>query len=213
MTLAIFASLISCGGTTPETPVTEIADGTDAGTTAAETEYAPDVVNLDCYEMTVMNYDLSWLTWANTRILVEEETGDVLEDAIYKRNKKIEEMYNFTIKTDEVGNVADVISKLVQSGDTTYDIFAQQEGASGSFLPYISDWNNIPGLNLDEPWWNPAATSVYELDGKQTALAGNMTLSAASRAVCMVFNKKIWSQIGDQDTDLYGLVRDGKMDS
>ena len=39
----------------------------------------------------------------------------MLEDAIYKRNKKIEEMYNFTIKVDEVGNVADVISKLVQS--------------------------------------------------------------------------------------------------
>lgn len=213
LTLAIFASLVSCGGTPSGTSGTETSSGTDgqgADTTAAETEYAPEVVNLDGYEMTVMNYDLSWLTWANTRILVDEETGDVLEDAIYKRNKKIEEMYNFTIKVDEVGNVADVISKLVQSGDSTYDIYAQQEGASGSFLPYISDWHNIPGLNLDKPWWNPAATAVYEFDGKQTALAGNMTLSAASRAVCMVFNKKIWSQIGDQDTDLYGLVRDGK---
>ena len=213
LTLAIFASLVSCGGTPSGTSGTETSSGTDgqgADTTAAETEYAPEVVNLDGYEMTVMNYDLSLLTWANTRILVEEETGDVLEDAIYKRNKKIEEMYNFTIKVDEVDNVSGKISKLVQSGDSTYDIYAQQEGASGSFLPYISDWHNIPGLNLDEPWWNPAATAVYEFDGKQTALAGNMTLSAASRAVCMVFNKKIWSQIGDQDTDLYGLVRDGK---
>ena len=165
---------------------TETSSGTDgqgADTTAAETEYAPEVVNLDGYEMTVMNYDLSWLTWANTRILVDEETGDVLEDAIYKRNKKIEEMYNFTIKVDEVGNVADVISKLVQSGDSTYDIYAQQEGASGSFLPYISDWHNIPGLNLDKPWWNPDATAVYEFDGKQTALAGNMTLGGVARCL------------------------------
>ena len=125
LTLAIFASLVSCGGTPSGTSGTETSSGTDgqgADTTAAETEYAPEVVNLDGYEMTVMNYDLSLLTWANTRILVEEETGDVLEDAIYKRNKKIEEMYNFTIKVDEVDNVSGKISKLVQSGDSTYDI-------------------------------------------------------------------------------------------
>ena len=213
LTLAIFASLVSCGGTPSGTSGTETSSGTDgqsADTTAAETEYTPDVVDLDGYEMSVMNYDLSWLTWANTRVVIEEETGDVLEDAIYKRNKKIEEMYNFTIKVDEVDNVSGKISKLVQSGDSTYDIYAMSEGASGAFLPYTSDWHNIPGLNLDEPWWNPEATAVYEFDGKQTALAGNMTLSAASRAVCMAFNKKIWSDIGDQSIDLYGLARDGK---
>ena len=155
LTLAIFVPLVSCGGTPSGTSGTETSSGTDgqgADTTAAETEYAPEVVNLDDYEMTVMNYDLSLLTWANTRILVDEETGDVLEDAIYKRNKKIEEMYNFTIKVDEVDNVSGKISKLVQSGDSTYDIYAMSEGASGAFLPYTSDWHNIPGLNLDEPW-------------------------------------------------------------
>ena len=36
-----------------------------------------------------------------------------------------------------------------------------------------------------------------------------MTLAAASRAVCTVFNKRIWNELGDR-TDLYGLVRDGK---
>lgn len=208
--LAIFASLVSCGGAPSDTPGTTDTDGTSADTTAAETEYTPEIVDLEGYEMAVMNYNLAWLTWANTRVIIEEETGDVLEDAIYKRNKNIEEMYNFTIRVDEVDDVAEQISKLVQSGDSTYAVYTMQEGSSGKFLPYTSDWHSIPGLNLDEPWWNPEATAVYEFDGKQTALAGNMTLSAASRAVCMAFNKKIWSQIGDQSTDLYGLVRDGK---
>ena len=199
---------VSCGSETVKPD-----DGTTGGTTPEVTtepegDGLPEV-KMDGWEMRVLNYTEDSLSWVNTRIIVEEQSGDVLDDAIYERNTSLEERFDFRIMTDEVDRVQDRISQNVLAGDDSYDIYVMQEGLSASYLPYTLDWHNIPYLRLDKAWWNPAATSVYEFDGKQTALAGNMTLSAASRAVCMVFNKRIWSELGDQ-TDLYGLVRDGK---
>lgn len=210
LTFLLIAAIlcVSCGSETVEPD-----DGTTGGTTpevttVPEGDGLPEM-KMDGWEMRVLNYTEDSLSWVNTRIIVEEQSGDVLDDAIYERNTSLEERFDFRIVTDEVDRVQDRISQNVLAGDDSYDIYVMQEGLSASYLPYTLDWHNIPYLRLDKAWWNPAATSVYEFDGKQTALAGNMTLSAASRAVCMVFNKRIWSELGDQ-TDLYGLVRDEK---
>lgn len=210
LTFLLIAALlsVSCG-----TETVKPDDGTTGGTTpevttVPEGDGLPEM-KMDGWEMRVLNYTEDSLSWVNTRIIVEEQSGDVLDDAIYERNTSLEERFDFRIMTDEVDRVQDRISQNVLAGDDSYDIYVMQEGLSASYLPYTLDWHNIPYLRLDKAWWNPAATSVYEFDGKQTALAGNMTLSAASRAVCMVFNKRIWSELGDQ-TDLYGLVRDEK---
>lgn len=212
LTFLLIAALlsVSCGSETVKPD-----DGTTGGTTPEVTtepegDGLPEV-KMDGWEMRVLNYTEDSLSWVNTRIIVEEQSGDVLDDAIYERNTSLEERFDFRIVTDEVGqfDVSAAVAKNVLAGDDSYDIYVMSEGMSASYLPYTLDWHNIPYLRLDKAWWNPAATSVYEFDGKQTALAGNMTLAAASRAVCTVFNKRIWNELGDR-TDLYGLVRDGK---
>ena len=208
---AILLSLVSSCGNASENEDTSSSDASTESTEVetTETEAVPPVMDLQGYELSILNYDDSWVSWANTRITAEQD-ADILNDAIYNRNKYIEEKYNFTIKVNEVGSVDGEIAKDVQSGDRPYSIYTMREGALSIFLPYIADWNDIPSLNLDEPWWNPDATSVYDIGGKQTALAGNMTLSAVSRAVCITYNQRLWSELGDPDTNLYSLVRNGE---
>lgn len=211
LTLALAMALlaVSCGSETVEPEVTTAKETTEEVTTEPEGDGLPDA-DMEGWELSILNFDESWLTWANTRIIVDEQTGDVLDDAIYKRNSSLEERFNFKLCVDEVGNVTGYIAQNVLAGDDTYDIYTMGEGSSADYIPYALDWHNIPYMNLDKAWWNPAATSVYEFGGKQIALAGNMTLSAASRAVCTVFNKRIWNELGDSSVDLYQLVRDGK---
>lgn len=213
LTFLLIAALlsVSCG-----TETVKPDDGTTGGTTpevttVPEGDGLPEM-KMDGWEMRVLNYTEDSLSWVNTRIIVEEQSGDVLDDAIYERNTSLEERFDFRIVTDEVGqfDVSAAVAKNVLAGDDSYDIYVMSEGMSASYLPYTLDWHNIPYLSLDKAWWNPAATSVYEFGGKQTALAGNMTLAAASRAVCTVFNKRIWNELGDSSVDLYQLVRDGK---
>ena len=46
-------------------------------------------LDLDGWELAILNYDETQLTWANTRILVDEADGDILNDALYKRNSEL----------------------------------------------------------------------------------------------------------------------------
>ncbi len=204
----MLASLAACGKTAGEVQTGDTSDTTAADTTA----YTLPEKDMGGWEVSILNSTADSLSWANTRILIEEQNGEILNDAIYNRNAELMEKYNFVLEVDEERFV-DVPARLqsnVMADDDAYQIYSMNEGNILAFLPYISDWDNIPGMSLDREWWNPNATSVYNIEGKQTALAGNMTLSAVSRAVCMVFNKKIWETYGDPNTNLYELVHDNQ---
>ncbi len=206
---ALSASLAGCGGTSVSPADTSAApEDTSAVETLPLTDGLPDA-DLGGWTFSILNYTEGSLSWCNTRILVEELTGDVLNDAIYERNAAVMERFNCVITADELADPLSQIAQNVMAGDDAYDIYVVVEGKIAKSIPYTLDWHNVPHIQLDKPWWNPAATSVYEFDGKQTAVAGNMTLTAASRAVSTVFNKRIWNELGD-GTDLYGLVKEGK---
>lgn len=78
-----------------------------------------------------------------------------------------------------------------------------------SKVNYVADFGNIPHISMDEEWWNPTASSVFQVGGKQIAAAGQFSLSYVSTANCLAFNKDIYSTM-NRSEDLYDLVRDGK---
>lgn len=215
-TLLVASALISCGESTPSSIETDaIVKPGDGTTTEAITEPAPpsdglEDIDMGGWELKICNVSPENLTWANMTILVDKETGDILDDAIFRRNSELCERFNMDIKVDDNKDVPSTIRKLVTAGDPEFSIYVCQEGQLSSYVPYTTDWSSIPHLSLDQPWWNPDATSVYNILDKQVALAGNMTLTAISRAVCMVFNKDIWKTYGNADINLYDLVTDNK---
>ena len=85
-------------------------DGTTAVTTAASAEetafsYTANVpagTNYNGYEFRICVYDQSNAVWHDVDFSAETETGDTINDAVYKRNKKIEQIYNF--KVVEIGS-------------------------------------------------------------------------------------------------------------
>ncbi len=202
------STLASCGGTTTEAETTAGAETTATVETETETELTDNLPDTDMggYELKIHNFTENWLTWANTRILVAEMTGDVLNDALYNRQTNIEERFNCKILTDEADYTINLLKANVTAGDDTYAVYALSEGDTLQALPYITQWDSIPHLQLDKPWWNPDATSVYNILNKQIALAGNISLSAVSRAVCMVFNKNIYNEYFAGEESLYDIV-------
>ena len=54
-------------------------------------------------------------------INVTEENGDIMNDSVFRRNVIIEDKYNIKFEVVEA-NVADSISKVVNSGDDSYDV-------------------------------------------------------------------------------------------
>lgn len=206
----------SCGDSTAG--VTEESDTADTQqteqTTAAVTEdvrapyadQAPRIEDFGGYEFRIFVHD-------GTKYDADEETGEIVNDAIYRRNKAVEEAYNINISTvsgfghDEDRGLA---MQSIQAGDDFADVLGlflinssmicAQEGA-------LLDWNQYTDIRLDAPWWDERITdlSVY---GKQYVLAGDIATCDDLRQMVVTYNKAIWNEMDYEDP--YAMVWDGR---
>ena len=209
--LAFMLALFSCATDTED----KKDDAPDAQNQTDETQDTTELsdglpdIDMQGYEFNIFNFDTSWFTWGNTRILAEEENGDIVNDALYRRRIEIEERFNCVLKTVEIADTTDSFKKNVTAGDNTYQLYSIYDQNFGALLPYMADCNELPYLRIDEKHWNPNATSIYNLAGKQFALAGNVSMSVVNTAICLIFNKKIYQNYYAGES-MYEMVRDNK---
>lgn len=217
------SSVVACAGSgdpsgakdTTAAPVVTTApsETTPPETTPAETEPSDGLEdkNMEGFEFSILHCSSDSLNWALVTLDVEESNGELINDAIFKRNMTMEERFNMTIKVDEDthGTVNSQYKTLVMSGDNPYDIIMQYGIYSLKSLSYQADMSVIPHINYDAAWWNPNATSEFNIGGKQVAAAGNFSLSYASTANCLLFNKRMYDELNTGE-NLYDLVRNGK---
>ncbi len=200
----------SCGGSGAANDGTS-SDSAETTTSAPETELTDNLpdVNMDGFELKIQHFNESWLTWAETVMDAESLNGDILNDALYNRNKDIEERFNCTITIDAVDRIDSAAMQTVaMSGDAPYDVYFNYDVWLTGALDYLLEWEKLPYVNLDAEWWNPSATEVFNIGGKTYSAAGNYSLSVISRAAGFMFNKAILEDI--QGDNIYDLVREGK---
>ena len=210
--LILLASiLVSCGSGAGGNDTTDGMGGettTDAVTTE-ETDGLPDK-KLDGFELRFYNYNKEWFVWAENQLDFESETGDVLNDAIYKRNRKIEERFDAKITETAVNDTKAEIGNIVMSGDDLFDIVMLYDMNVASIFSndIIVPWNDMPYVNFGKPWWDSVANSVFSVNGEQFAAVGDFSMSMRSRNYLWIMNKTMYSEAGDTN-DIYKLVYDG----
>ena len=210
---ALVLSAVSCGSDSKGNDETTTSD---AGTTAADETTAPEETDglpekdMDGFELKINHFDGTWLSWAMTTLDAESETGDRLNDAIYMRNRNMEDRYNCKISVTGQETIWNKdIQAEVMAGDNNYDVWFMYDIDIMGAIEYLMPWEELPYIKLGEEWWNPMATEVFELGGKTYAAAGNYSLSVLSRASGFAFNKTVFEQ-SNPDEDVYSLARDGK---
>ena len=210
---ALVLSAVSCGSDSKGNDETTTSD---AGTTAADETTAPEETDglpekdMDGFELKINHFDGTWLSWALTTLDVESETGDRLDDAIYKRNRNMEDRFNCKISVTGQKTIENKdIQTEVMAGDSNYDVWFMYDIWTLGSIEYLMPWEELPYVNLDKEWWNPMATGVFELGGKTYAATGNYSLSALSRASGFAFNKTVFEQTNPGE-DVYALAKDGK---
>lgn len=205
---AVLASTFACEGRQ-----NDVTDETTAGETTSEvttelTDGLPDK-NMEDFEFKILHNPQANLSWATVTLDAEAENGDLVNDAIYKRNTAMEERFKCKITVEEEANPDSNYASRVMSGDNTYDIIMVYGIGAMGLVDSYADINNIPYLSLDEQWWTPDATSVFEVGGKQVCAAGAFSISYASTANCLLFNKRIYDSMNTGES-LYDLVESGK---
>ena len=186
-------------------------------TTPAETEIpGPDIAPIDGggRDFTFLGRlgDGSDYAFPNHEILAEEQTGDTMNDAVYKRNLFIEEKYNINIVALEEDQSAVHTKALnaIKAGDNTYDIimpptyraFAMQ--LEGAFY----NVNEIPQVDIPKPWWQGRVLDNFSIGGANFFLIGDINFSNFNATSAIFFNKKIMDEYSIPD--IYKTVLDGK---
>ena len=212
----ISASFSSCSKNNAEDDDVngETKSNAEISETTTENPFAKYDDNLGEYNFKGEEFKIQTFEDVNihNRIDTEEEIGELLNDAIYKRNRTIEERFNVVIKEILVTNYShDKTRSIMLSGDSTaFDLFsarcsdalsAWQEGLAYSY-------EDIPAIDLSKPYWNQTMNKSITLGGNQYVALGDFNLNTYDITHTMLFNK---SMIQDFELeDPYSLVNSGK---
>ena len=180
----------------------------------------PDIPAVDFggYEFKILTNDNgSHLIPLHTRdIVAEEETGEPINDAVYKRNMETEDKFNIKIKnialpeSDSFAPANAVKNAVLAGEDDTYDLLvtyapgAAQAAAAGHLL----NWNAIPYIDMSKPWWFSGAVNGLSVGNKIFLSLSDLSISTMHYVYMVYFNKDLQKEFGVEN--LYELVRSGK---
>ena len=220
ISLLLVALLLSSVLSACSTPAETTSDPTDTATTAGEAETTAEPATESKLEPSLPDKDFEGQTinflvkgeehhwyWCSKEIYAEAENGDQLNDAVYKRNRYLEDKYNFRIaETRSADPKADAI-KSIKADDKLYDVVMTGllDGGSMAQSGYLTDLKTVPNLNLSQPWWDQRAVSDLSIGNKLFFALGDINVMDNDATWALIFNKKL---IADYDLGSpYDLVR------
>ena len=177
------------------------------------TDNVPEL-NFNGEKVNILHRDYGiWMT----EMYAEAQNGEVINDAVYKRNMAIEERFNVEFNMTAVRGAWDHkdeflkrVRNTVSAGDNEFEIiggyaaYIVELTTSGNFL---LNWRDIPYIEFDKPWWNQEFVSEMTVNGRQFYITGDFALSTINAANVLFFNKKLWQAYALEDP--YAIVRSG----
>ena len=199
------------GGAPADAPI-GAAEPSDAGAVPETEEHlpAPEVRDMGGAVLTIMNMTPAAFNWADTRMFAEETNGEILNDALYNREQKVEELYNCSLGELQTQNSSGGdMAQAVRAGDPLCDAAMVFDASVSGILTQdvLLPWNALE-IDLSNPWWDGAATEQYNFLGIQAAVSGAFSLYNYSTRHCYVFNSDLL-EAAAPGTDLYAEVREG----
>ena len=139
----------------------------------------------------------------------DELTGDAVEDAVYERNKAVEERLGVEIEVIQEETPIDKVVTAVSSGNTDYDVMVELcwRAAPKFTGNYFYNLRNTEYLDFEKPWWNQSFTDVVTYNDITFGVTGAMVLSLYRRTYVTVFNKDLFKNANQ--TYLYEYVENG----
>lgn len=211
--LAAALLLVGCNsGTGMEndtTSITEEKNAVETETAASGAEYGLTAADYSQADICILSGE-----HAEYEYMIEEENGEVMNDAVYNRNRSTEEMLNVKLSFISAPNYTQegmfytMIRTDVTAGDATYDII---NGLNCWTSPLMFEgmfrrMDNISTISLDHPWWVPGLT----LDGSDDVYYAfsDASLSLYKDLYVIFFNRTILENNGAANP--YDMVKEGK---
>ncbi len=142
---------------------------------------------------------------------VEELTGEAINDAIYNRNKAVEETFDVVISTvqDSGGNITTTVRNAVSAGDDSYDLVmtTPDQLLTQTLANALLNLSSIEHINLSNSWYNQEQVQNFQVDGKLYSLMGDLVYSTFLFGAAMVYNVNLGTELNLPD--LHEIVMEG----
>jgi hypothetical protein len=161
-----------------------------------ESEILVDVPDsdFDKYEYTIAILDFMLDTRFYMNSDTRELSGDLINDAIYLRNRAVEEKFNITITQNALPDIQTSAKNTILAGDKIGDSIITR-------IDYINNWAiegllynlyDVPYLDMDKPYWDQNLRNELSFKGKLYFNTGDITVMDDMRTACLIFNKGLW---------------------
>ena len=152
--------------------------------------------------------------YTHTDYVAEQETGALINDAIFRRNSRVAERFNVNLITENGGDSAVIMTNVqnaVRAGDDAYQLISAMmiNSAKLAVQNYFQDWYSMDYVNLEKPWWNQLCTDTLSIDHKIFMMAGSISPSFLTHTYCVYMNKRLGNDI-DLTATIYDTVLQGK---
>jgi len=220
--LLLASSFVSCSEKQNDGGETEPAADT-ADTAASADETAPEEVETDSnvrlWEGKKFDgYGVNILGRQSTTYSIdfeaEELTGEIVNDAVYNRNIKVEDELDVVLEyipssANETGFNQDVVNS-VRAADGAYDLVSSYAyfGVSLAQENVLYNLHSVPNLTLTNSWFNQSFVNEMTLFDQLYFVVGDLTLTATDRMMITFFNKELADNYYT-GTDFYDLVYEG----
>ena len=151
--------------------------------------------------------------WDPLDICAEDMTGDLVTDAIYERNKMVEEKYRISIVQFDDANYESTVSTSVSTNSTEFDVVdVNLITTLGTFATkgYLTDLHTLEGMDLRQSYWDGKVNANIEIRDRLYAAVSEITFIDDYATWCLLFNKKRATDVGITPSDLYDLAAAGK---
>ena len=148
--------------------------------------------------------------WYDREIWVKDVNGEPINDAVYERNKAVEQRLNIKITDipdkDEPCNEVEI---AVNAGTHEYDVMSAACFVTLGQTPrgIYANLRDTAYIDFDQPWWSEGLNEATLYKGTQYVLTGSMLLSIYRFAYATVFNQKLFDDAGQKY--LYEYVDNG----
>lgn len=204
--------------TNPPIEETQPAAEETAGSADGETEYPfPDVSGVDLggvtFNMFYFSNELNH-AWSGipTDLNPTETTGDILNDAVYERNRYVEETINILLTEEAAPKGYEQLGKALQTsvmaGDNLYDLalpnIVSVIGLADGGL--LRDINKLD-VDIAAPWYDEKSVTEMTISDKLFYVESDITYIDKLSTIVTYFNKSITADHGMDD--FYQVVQDG----
>lgn len=197
--IVLLLQTVACAGESKD-----VKAGNETETTATEettnsmlSPSLPDK-NWDGREFRSLAYKHSTYSQFDTfEIYAESETGEVVNDAVFRRNRFVEGKYNVKITqvledNNDEGTMAN-IRRVVATQEDLYDIafsYIQQIGIlarEGLFY----DLNKVNYIDFSQDYWNPEVNAAMSFKNRLFFTSSDFSLRDKSRAYILIYNRNL----------------------